>query len=397
VKVACSRCLRQNRALQKFGAMNSSDSQSDSGSETLYFDPEQLDRSEQQFAVSLEEKSAPAQFVVEANQDPVPVSVVQSTTQPLGIDAVAAQFNAATDAEVSENSDGNSQIVGAASDGEPDWRNLVSAKVNSYKSRRPQQARYPSLQLPLDSGHWGQKSEPSFASFMESDIEQQPEAPARSSELKPPVFLETSARVLEFPRASAPPIRLDELAERVIDSPRIVEAPELLPPPPAMGGILIEGPPQPEPERRPGFDLPLSSAGLSRRVLAGAFDLLVIIAATALFGYIALRIIGSAPPLRTECEIVAGLVATMWPLYQYCFLVYCGRTLGLRAVGLQLQRFDGNPAPRSTRRWRVIASLMSAAALGLGYLWCFLDEDQLSWHDRITKTHLSTGSPVTPS
>ena len=169
----------------------------------------------------------------------------------------------------------------------------------------------------------------------------------------------------------------------------------MLPPPPAMGGILIEGPQQPEPERRPGFDLPLRSAGLSRRVLAGATDLLVIVAATAVFGYIALRIVGSAPPLRTEREIVAALVAAMWPLYQYCFLVYCGRTPGLRAAGLQLQRFDGNPASRSTRRWRVIASVMSAAALGLGYLWCFLDEDQLSWHDRITKTHLSPANCAT--
>jgi hypothetical protein len=27
--------------------------------------------------------------------------------------------------------------------------------------------------------------------------------------------------------------------------------------------------------------------------------------------------------------------------------------------------------------------------LGLGYAWCFLDEDELSWHDRITKTHFA--------
>jgi hypothetical protein len=36
-----------------------------------------------------------------------------------------------------------------------------------------------------------------------------------------------------------------------------------------------------------------------------------------------------------------------------------------------------------------LASFLSAASLGLGYAWCFLDEDQLSWHDRITKTHLA--------
>jgi uncharacterized RDD family membrane protein YckC len=113
--------------------------------------------------------------------------------------------------------------------------------------------------------------------------------------------------------------------------------------------------------------------------------------AVAIFGYIALRIIGSTLPWRAQAEIVAGLLAVFWPAYQYAFLVFCGKTPGLRVAGLRLQRFDGGSASRSLRRWRVIASLLSAGSLGLGYLWCFLDEDQLSWHDRITRTHLAPG------
>src|SRR5207248_3814101 len=189
--------------------MNSSGPQSDSGSETHYFDPEQVDRSEQQFAVSLEEKSAPAQFVVETHEDPAPVSVTQEAIQSLEIDATTAEFS---DAETGAGAT-NSTTNEPGSTGESDWRNLVSAKVNSYKSRRPQQARYPSLQLPLDSGHWAQKTEPSFASYIDSEIEQQPEPPARSTESKAPAFLETTARVLEFRQPSAPPSRRDDLAE----------------------------------------------------------------------------------------------------------------------------------------------------------------------------------------
>ena len=378
-----------------FAAMNSSDSQSDSSSETHYFDPEQFDRSEQQFAVSLEQKSAPARFVVEASEDPASLSASSSATSPLEIDANAVEF---INAEAAGGTDvGTSESAKESSAPQPDWRDLVSAKVSRYKSRKPQQARYPSLQLPLDSSRW-QKTEPSLASFIEAEIEQLPESPARSSESRPAVFLETTARVLEFPRSSSPPpIRLDELAEPIIDRPRIVEAPELLPPPPAMGGIMMEAPPESEPEIRPGFDVPLQTAGLTRRVLAGGLDLMVIAAATALFGYVALRMIGPSPPLRTEYTIIAALIAVMWPVYQYCFLVYCGKTLGLRAARLEVQRFDGSPASRSMRRWRVFASLMSAAAMGLGYLWCFLDQDQLSWHDRITKTHLAPAEPATLS
>ena len=33
---------------------------------------------------------------------------------------------------------------------------------------------------------------------------------------------------------------------------------------------------------------------------------------------------------------------------------------------------------------------LSAASIGLGYAWCMLDEDQLCWHDRITRTHLAS-------
>jgi hypothetical protein len=42
------------------------------------------------------------------------------------------------------------------------------------------------------------------------------------------------------------------------------------------------------------------------------------------------------------------------------------------------------------RRWRVLASFLSACSLGLGYLWSLLDEDGLCWHDRITHTHIRT-------
>ena len=175
----------------------------------------------------------------------------------------------------------------------------------------------------------------------------------------------------------------------MIDRPRIVEAPELLPPPPAMGGILIEEQREPEPERRPGFDVPLVTASLNRRIAAGLFDGALVLAAVALFGYVFLRFNGAMPPLRLAAGLATSLLGIFWPAYQYAFLVYCGKTPGLWATKLHLAHFDGQPAARGPRRWRVLASVLSLVSLGLGYAWCFLDEDQLSWHDRITKTHLS--------
>jgi uncharacterized RDD family membrane protein YckC len=172
--------------------------------------------------------------------------------------------------------------------------------------------------------------------------------------------------------------------------PRIVEAPELLPPPPALGGILIEPAVAAEAERRPGFDMPLRSSPFSRRLLAGAVDAGIICVALAAFAYVFFRISGVLLPWRTATEAAATLLAGFWPAYQYVFLVFSKTTPGLRVAKLEVTRFDGGPASRSLRRWRVLASLLSCASLGLGYAWCFLDEDQLSWHDRMTRTHLGT-------
>jgi uncharacterized RDD family membrane protein YckC len=371
--------------------MNPPDTQSDSNSETQYFDPEQPDSSEQEFALSLEEKVAPARFVVESAAQPIAdigAEFRATDFQPSDTDVGSSAVQEAEEINVAAEQSANEKPTSEESR-EPDWRGLVSAKVNSYKSRRPQKDRYPSLQLQFDNDHRRQRPEAQEFNFVSSYAEPEQQPALGRSQTETSIMLQATARVLEFPRSLASFASRDELAEPVMDRPRIVEAPELLPPPPALGGILIETEREPETERRPGFDMPLQSAPPKRRALAGAFDGIVVGAAVAIFGYVALRIIGTALPWRTQLGIVAGLLVALWPAYQYAFLVFCGKTPGLRVAGLRLQRFDGGPASRNLRRWRVVASLLSGASLGLGYLWCFLDEDQLSWHDRITRTHLA--------
>jgi uncharacterized RDD family membrane protein YckC len=83
-----------------------------------------------------------------------------------------------------------------------------------------------------------------------------------------------------------------------------------------------------------------------------------------------------------------ALAALLWMSYQVLFLACIGTTPGLYAAGLKLARFDGSRVAPSARCWRVLASFLSAFSAGLGYLWCFLDQDSLCWHDRITRTSL---------
>jgi uncharacterized RDD family membrane protein YckC len=155
-----------------------------------------------------------------------------------------------------------------------------------------------------------------------------------------------------------------------------------------MGGILIEPDPVREPERRPGIEIPLKTASLTRRLAAGVIDFLIVLISAAVFAYLVEKLVAPRLPIPRFAEAAAAVVAVFWVLYQYMLIVYNGSTPGLRTARLLLRRFDGSPVPRRVRRWRVITSVLSGLSLGMGYAWLFLDEDALSWHDRITRTYI---------
>lgn len=361
--------------------MDPLEAQFESEAKPAYFDPEVPDMSEQQFAASLEEENQRPTFVVDATE-----VATNESVRPHSSEFVVEQRASLPSPESSALVE---SLGPQTTDSGPDWRDQVNAKVSHYKSRKAPKVRYPSLQLQFESpAPRGRAVGPDPGLLFKTSATDVPIPPPR-----PPaeayVSLEATARVIEFPRATPPPPIQDELAEPVHDRPRIVEAPGLLPPPPAMGGILIEEENEQEPERRPGFDMPLQSAPLSRRLLAGSADALLVAGALSAFGYIFLRFSGPIQQWKLSFQLAATLAVILWPAYQYAFLVFTGSTPGLRLAKLTVNRFDGNPVSRSLRRWRVLASLLSCASLGLGYAWCFLDEDQLSWHDRITKTHLA--------
>jgi uncharacterized RDD family membrane protein YckC len=357
-----------------------------------YFDPDTPDTSEQRFSASLDAPVERPRFVLDvpAEEDSGGEAAKSETqagmAEELGAEVAVAESVSMAPLE--------SEEAGAA---ENDWRDQVSAKVSNYRSRKPRKDRYPSLQLRFE-GTPHRNQTPLGAP---ADGQAESTVWVENQDLQTPrvteVTLEATARVLEFPRSAAPsyapathapPTHDDELAEPVMARPRIVEAPELLPPPPALGGILIESVVPAEMERRPGFDVPLQSSPFSRRLLAGAVDAGIVATALATFAYIFCRVSGAVLPWRPAAEGIAGLLVVLWPVYQYAFLVFSKTTPGLRLAGLEVTRFDGAPASRSLRRWRALASLLSWASLGLGYAWCLLDEDRLSWHDRITRTHL---------
>jgi len=298
------------------------------------------------------------------------------------------------------------------------WRHELAQRLNRYRERRKAPPpRYPSLKLPFDNIQYSTRpaaiealslppfeassnnalaldsSQAEAAPASQFEITTEPEVAAPSPVKLPP----TSAKIIEFPRfAWAPPSPPpDQLAEPVGKQLRILEVPEFQPPAPALGGIMIEPVQVEPPEKRLGIDVPLQIAPWRRRVAAAVVDGAIIASACALFGCIFWKITAVRPPEIQLLSLAAGTLAVFWAGYEYLLIVYSGSTPGLRSAGLELTRFDGTSTTRSLRRWRILASYLSALSLALGYAWAFLDEDSLCWHDRITHTHF--GVKKTPA
>jgi uncharacterized RDD family membrane protein YckC len=301
----------------------------------VLIDPEQYDRSEEQFAQTVE-TSAPA----------ASVSAPATTAAP-----------------------GPPPDPGF-------WRDEVASRVKNYRVRRQ---RYVPGSLSLDFEGEGQ-SEP------EAEPEPEPSAPP------PRAAAPEAPKIIEFPRP-APVPEMEELAEPIsaITTPRILEAEEpMLPFAEQPMSITLDAAPAPVAAGpQPGIELPLQVAAIATRAWASAADCAAVVFAVGAFSFVASRWMEALPPAALSALILATLAALFWAVYQYVFLVYAGITPGQQAMDLAVRTFEGQEAGRARRRWRALAMLISCISLGLGFAWAFFDEDTLCWHDRITRTYLA--------
>ncbi len=130
--------------------------------------------------------------------------------------------------------------------------------------------------------------------------------------------------------------------------------------------------------------------GLLRRLAAMLYDALglfgVLVVASALvvlpaglaFGY---QIPRDSLGFRLYLlAIILGYFAWPW--------VKGGQTLGMRVWRLRVIRADGTWLRLRDALLRLAAALLSWAALGLGFLWVWVDREGLAWHDRLSGTRL---------
>lgn len=139
-------------------------------------------------------------------------------------------------------------------------------------------------------------------------------------------------------------------------------------------------------------DAPVAPTGL--RVQAGLLDgLLMIIGAG--FGFAIFRYFHGQVPIDRRSVLFAGLAFMTIPLLYKLLWTFAGRdTVGMRCVGIELVDFDGNPPSQERRYHRLLGSLISLLAAGIGLIWVFLDQDCLTWHDHMSCTFPTITSDV---
>lgn len=358
---------------------------------SVLIDPERYEPTEEQFAASVfDEKAAiappsPAQARPRADAPAPP-----RETTLTGIERLAHEI--CSDAD----------LLGGSSGGDG-WRDEVHSRLNSYRARR---RRVPEGAMPLDFGGDDLPLPAPPATRRSAAVQRVATRYANRPPMMSPEELEehpAENNLIEFPKPPAPPeprafefernapLPLsDELAEAVQESPRILEAPpeELPPVMPPVTAITLEGEEETSAGPDARLELPLRAAPIGQRVFAGMVDFSAVLVASAAFALVFVKITGGMPSSKLAPVVAAGVVAILWSMYQYMFIVYAGTTPGLQVSGLGLRDFSGEHIRRAARRNRALGMIVAALPLGLGFLWVVLDQDLLCWHDRMSHSYV---------
>ena len=106
-----------------------------------------------------------------------------------------------------------------------------------------------------------------------------------------------------------------------------------------------------------------------------------------------LMLFGSLGGQFTLSKLNAAVYATTFAIvylqYFALFTTFGGTTPGMMVRGLQVVSFSGEPPTPRQMLLRSAGYMLSAGTFFLGFLWAMWDEDELTWHDRLSRTHLS--------
>jgi uncharacterized RDD family membrane protein YckC len=127
-------------------------------------------------------------------------------------------------------------------------------------------------------------------------------------------------------------------------------------------------------------------ATTTHRFVASAID-----AAMVLIGFgvvlVTVELMGGTFGTGKQFWLLLGATFALVSLFYGLVWAITGReTAGMRFTDLRLITFDGFPVDGRSRALRFASSWLSFCSAGLGLLWAVADEENLTWHDHISKT-----------
>ena len=143
----------------------------------------------------------------------------------------------------------------------------------------------------------------------------------------------------------------------------------------------------------------LPSPSLFRRLAAILYDSFLVLACLFTTGIILiiLRILIEGADAIQQGEAALGghwqlptfitMIIVTCHFFAY-FWVKNGQTLGMQAWRLSLVNNEDNKIGWKQAYIRTAAAMLSVSCVGFGYLWVLVDKDNLSWHDKLSNSHL---------
>jgi uncharacterized RDD family membrane protein YckC len=123
----------------------------------------------------------------------------------------------------------------------------------------------------------------------------------------------------------------------------------------------------------------------THRLIAATVDASMVVIALGVFFGIFYLSGGELALARENVVFFAGVAATLSLFYRTLWVLASGDSPGMAFAGLKVVDLDGRRPNRKKRAVRQVASLLSFMSV-VGLVWALVDEENLAWHDHISKT-----------
>jgi len=130
-------------------------------------------------------------------------------------------------------------------------------------------------------------------------------------------------------------------------------------------------------------------ASIDDRRLAALVDLFCLLFAYGGFLMLFGSLGGQFTLSKLSAVVYVATFAIVYLQYFALFTTFGGTTPGMMMRGLQVVSFSGEPPTPRQMLLRSAGYMLSAGTFFMGFLWVMWDEDELTWHDRLSRTYLS--------